>query len=248
MRSARSVSLAAMTFTVGVSVGSAHADEAGAKALAQVEAAMNKAATNYFEYEATTQEQTNPAKVSRLSVWMKGEKRLTEFTAPADLKGTKLLILSPTETYVYLPAFGKVRRIANNANEPGVMGLAFGANDLATQKYSGRYTAAQVSSSDKEIKIALTPQAGQTAPYAKIQMTIARDRNLPTEITYFGSDGKLTRTETRSDYTCTSGVCTPGTLQMVDHGKNQTTKLVRKQWKVNEPIGDDVLSKRSLER
>lgn len=248
MRFSRFVPIAALTLTAFVPHGSARADAAAEKALAEVETALTKAKTHYFEYESTTQEQTNPAKSAKFSVWMKGEKRLTEFTAPADLKGTKILVLSPTETYVYLPSFGKVRRIASSANDQGMMGLAFGMDDLAAHKYSGNFTATQDASSDKEIKLSLTVLAGKKPPYAKLQMTIARDKNLPTEITYYGSDGKLLRTEMRAGYTCTSGICTPGTLQMIDHGKSLTTKLLRKQWKVNEPIADDVFSKRALEK
>ena len=54
----------------------------------------------------------NPIRLA-LIVKLKAEKRLTEFTAPADMKGTKVLVLSPTQMYVYLPAFGKVRAMTD---------------------------------------------------------------------------------------------------------------------------------------
>lgn len=248
MRLSQFLTIAAMTFAVGLSHTPAHADDAGSKALTATETAMNKAKSHYFEYEATTQETGKAEKKVGLNVWIKAEKRLTEFTAPADLKGTKALILSPTEMYVYLPAFGKVRRIASHTSDQSAFGMAYSQAELATQKYSGEYTANQDSSTDKEVKITLTPQAGKTTAYSKIQMTIAKDNNVPTEIKYYNSEGKHVKTETRSGYTCEQSICTPGTLKMVDHTKNLTTTMVRKKWKVNETINDDVFSKRNLEK
>ena len=248
MRFSHFLAIAATTLALGLSQAPAHADDAGDKSLTAAETAMNKAKSHYFEYEATTTEAGKADKKVGLNVWIKAEKRLTEFTSPADLKGTKVLILSPTEMYVYLPAFGKVRRIASHTSDQSAFGMAFSQGDLATQKYSGQYSAAQTSSSDKEVKLTLTPKSGQTTDYGKIEMTVAKDNNVPTEIKYYNSEGKLTKTETRTGYTCESSVCTPGTLKMVDHTKNLTTTLVRKKWKVNDTISDETFSKRNLEK
>src|SRR5689334_6744260 len=136
MRFSHFATIAAISFTIGLSHGAAYADDAGDKALAKVETAMNSATSHYFEYEAVTTEAGKADKKVGLNVWMKGEKRYTEFTAPADLKGTKVLILSPTEMYVYLPSFGKVRRIASHTNDQSTFGITFSQDDLATQKYS----------------------------------------------------------------------------------------------------------------
>ncbi len=247
MRFSHFLTIAATTLALGLSVP-AFADDAGDKSLTAAETSMNKAKTLYFEYEAKTTEAGKADKVVGLNVWIKGEKRKTEFTNPADLKGTKVLILSPTEMYVYLPAFGKVRRIASHTSDQSAFGMAFTQDQLATQKYSGQYSSAQTSSSDKEVKITLTPKSGQTTTYGKIEMTIAKDHNVPSEIKYYNSESKLVATETRTGYTCDSDVCTPGVLKMVDHTKNLTTTMTRKKVKVNEAIADDVFSKRSLEK
>lgn len=248
MRFSPFLSVLATTLALGLSQAPALADAAGDKALAATEAAMNKAKSNYFEYEAKTSEAGKAEKTVGLNVWMKGDKRLTEFTSPADLKGTKVLILSPTEMYVYLPAFGKVRRIASHTNDQSAFGMAFSGGDLATQRYSDKYDAVVSSSTDKEVKITLTPKAGQKPDYAKLELTLDKAKNVPTEIKYFNSEGKHVKTETRSGYTCEQDICTPGVLKMVDHTKNLTTTMTRKKWKVNDSIGDDKFSKRNLEK
>lgn len=248
MRFSHFVSIAATTLALGLAHTPALADDAGDKALVAAETAMNKAKSHYFEYDATTAETGKSEKKVGLNVWIKGEKRLTEFTAPADLKGTKVLILSPTEMYVYLPAFGKVRRIASHTSDQSAFGMAFSQDDLATQKYSGKYSAVVTSTSDKETKLTLTPKAGQTTPYSKLEVILDKSKNLPSEIKYYNAEGKHVKTETRSGYTCESDVCTPATLKMVDHTKNLTTTITRKKWKLNESINDDTFSKRNLEK
>lgn len=237
------VSILATTLALGLTHAPALADDAGDKALTAAETEMNKAKSHYFEYEAKTAEAGKAEKTVGLKVWIKGAKRLTEFTAPADLKGTKVLILSPTEMYVYLPSFGKVRRIASHTSDQSAFGMAFSQDDLANQKYSDKYTA--TASGDK---ITLTPKSGQTTPYGKIEMTLDKSKNVPTEIKYYNTEGKHVKTETRSGYTTESGVTTPTTLKMVDHTKNLTTTMTRKKWKVNESINDDLFSKRNLEK
>lgn len=247
MRFLHPASIAAALSLLNLSSGAAHADAAGDKALAAVDAALNRADSHYFEYEASNQEAGKPEKMAGVNVYIKGAKRHVELTSPADLKGTKVLVLSPSEMYVYLPAFGKVRRIASHTTDQGMFGMAFSQDDLALQQYSAQYTATQ--SGDK---LTLVPRSGQTTPYGKIELVVLKDKGLPGEIRYYGADGKLVKTETRTDYSCGSGaqqgVCSPGKLKMVDHTKNLTTTMTRKVWKVNIAISDDQFSKRNLEK
>ena len=65
---------------------------------------------------------------------MKGEKRLTEFTDPPEMKGMRILILSPTRMYIYLPAYKKVRRVASHVSAQGLLGPAFASDDLAVEE------------------------------------------------------------------------------------------------------------------
>src|SRR5437868_5994249 len=76
----------------------ARADAAGDAVLAQMDAAANKAKTLVFDYEIVNKEAADKAeRTMAMNVKRKGEKRLTEFSSPADMKGTKVLVLSPTQ-------------------------------------------------------------------------------------------------------------------------------------------------------
>ncbi len=240
------LTMVAATVAALAPLGTARADAAGDKVVAALDAAMNRAQTLRFEYDIVNQEPGKGERTMAMKVALKGEKRLSEFSSPADMKGTKVLILSATQMYVYLPAFGKVRRIASHTKDQGFLGLAFSQDDMATTAYGSLYQGAMGPETPDSQKLVLTPKAGSDAPYAKIEIAISKDKGLPTELKYFNTDGTNVKTETRTGYTCESNVCTPGELKMTDNVKGNWTKLVRKSWKVNETISDDVFSQRNL--
>ena len=83
----------------------AWADAAGDAAVAAMDAAVNRAVTLVFDYQVDNQEPDKPLRVLAVKLQTNGASKLYEFTAPPDIKGTKVLTLSPTQMYVYLPAF-----------------------------------------------------------------------------------------------------------------------------------------------
>jgi hypothetical protein len=236
--------IVATIFFVAPSV-SARADNAGDRLLAEMDTALNRATTLTLEYEVVNREPGKEERKLAMSVRLKGEKRLTEFSAPADMKGTKVLILSPTQIWVFLPAFGKVRRFASHVGG-GFLGLAFSADDMATTSYSADYSGQIASETATERRLIATPKASQGSMYSKIEFLVSRNQNLPLEIKYFNAAGANDRTETRTRYTCEGNVCNPGELKMTDNITGHWTKLIRSSWKVNETIADDVFSKSSL--
>lgn len=224
----------------------ARADGAGDAVLAQVDAAMNRYKTLILDYEITNKEAGKDEKTMGMSVKLKGEKRYSEFSSPADMKGTKVLVLSPTQMYVYLPAFGKVRRIASHTKDAGFLGMTFSQDDMATTAYSPLYTAAIASEDAGSWKLSLTPKPGQDTPYAKIEITVAKDKKVPSELKYFNAEGKNIKTEARGAYACEGDICVPGELKMTDNTKGAWTKFTTKGRKINAEISDDVFSQRNL--
>jgi outer membrane lipoprotein-sorting protein len=231
----------ALSLAALMSAAPAGADPDGDKAVAAMDAVINRARTLIFDYEIINKEAGKDERTLGMTVKVKGEKRYTEFSAPADMKGTKVLILSSTQMYVYLPAFGKVRRIASHTKDQGFLGLSFSQDDMATTSYGALYTGTLGGDT-----LTLTPKPGVDAPYAKIEITINKDKGTISQLKYFNGDGTNVKTETRSNYSCDGDVCTPGELKMVDNTKGNWTKLVAKSRKVNEEISDDVFSQRNL--
>jgi outer membrane lipoprotein-sorting protein len=243
-----SLSIIAASVAVAVIAPAAHADEAGNKALAAVDAATNRAKTQLMEMDATVKSTDKADRKLALAVSLKGDKRLTEFLAPSDVKGTKVLVLSPTQMYIYLPAYKKVRRVASHVTDQGFMGMTFSQDDFSLSRYSPQYGATIAKDDGKTVKLTLTPKADQKPPYAKIEMTVEKARSLPLEIKYFNDAGTHLKTETRTSYSCEGDVCAPVELKMVDHTKGGlSTTMVRKSWKVNTDIPDSKFTQRALE-
>jgi hypothetical protein len=224
------------------------ADEKGDKALAAVDGAIFKAKTQHLVYEGTIKVPEKPDRTLKLAVWMKNEWRLSEFLAPADVKGTKVLILSPTQMYVYLPAYKKVRRIASHVTDQSFMGMHFTQDDMSITSYAKMFSATISKDDGKLVTLALTAKKDANAPYPKLEMVIEKARSLPTEVRYFNDSGTKLKTETRTNYTCEKEFCSSVEVKMVDHTKGgASTTLVRKEWKVNPDLPDSKFSKRALE-
>ena len=169
------------------------ADDAGNKALAVVDEAQSRAKTHHFVYDVAVKSPDKPDRSIQLDVKLKGTKRLTEFLKPADVKGTKVLILSPTQMYIFLPAFGKVRRIASHTTEQGFMGMTYTQDDLLLTTYGDFYTATVASDDGKTEKLVLTQKADSGAPYAKIELQIDDSNHLMTQADYYNDSGTTRR-------------------------------------------------------
>jgi hypothetical protein len=226
----------------------ARADAAGDSVLAKVDAAQAKAKAHYFEYDIVAQDPGKPERKLGMIARHKGEKRLFEFVATADVKGTKVLVLSPSQMYVYLPAFNKVRRIASHISDQGFFGLTYTADDLSRSGYSATHTAKITSETPGDWKLTATPKEGQSSSYAKMELVVTKSTSVITEARYFNASGVHVKTETRTGYTCEGDVCAPSESKMIDHANGgKSTRMIRKQWKLNEPIPDELFTKKSLE-
>ena len=159
-RVAPSIAGAAVLAVAGCHGAHALADPAGDQILAHFDKAMNRARTLDFEYEVVNKEPNKDERSMSIEVKLKGEKRLTQFQT-GEIKGTKVLVLSPTQMYVYLPAFGKVRRIASHSKDQGFLGMTFSQDDMALTAYGPQYTASKLSENAAAVTLSLTPKPGQ---------------------------------------------------------------------------------------
>lgn len=224
-----------------------HAD--GEELLKKMDAAIGAASDEYFDYEMVDSEPGREERKLGLEVYLKGERKLSAFTAPADVRGTKVLIVSPTQMYVYMPVYKKVRRIASHVTEQGFLGTTYSNDDLSLTTYGDKYTGKYVGETDTEYKIELAPRGDTKVAYPRVQITMSKDRYFPLEIVYFNQEGTRLKTETRSEYSCEGSICSPGRLKMVDnttHG--HATSLIRKRWKVNSGLSERLFSVRDLQR
>lgn len=230
----------------------AHAGS-GDALLTEVDAALIRATDTASTMTAHTEVPGSKAKDIQFSLLVKGEKRFVSFEAPADMKGTRVLVASPTQMFVWLPAYNKVRRVASHVKSQGFMGTMFSDADMSTSQFTVFYAAETLSEDDKSAVLKLTPKDGVKAAYAALEFTVDKARMLPTTIKYFDDKGQHVKTETRTDYVCgdtpKGEYCTPGVFKMVDHTRNDAyTTLTQTDVKINSGVDDAVFSQRTLQR
>lgn len=217
--------------------------------LAETDAAMNRAKDLTIQW--TVADMAPGGKAPRalgFQVRVKGPKSLTSFDAPADLKGTRVLVLARDQMWVWLPSYGKVRRIASHVTEQGFMGTSYSHADMNGSRFGDAYTAASMTETGDAWVVQLDAKPDAHAPYPQIEMTVAKSNHLPTRIAYQTAEGKTIKVETRSDYACQAAVCLPGVMRMEDLTRpGAWTELRRATWVADTGLSDDVFSVRTLQ-
>jgi len=221
----------------------------GDKVLKRMEAVFTKAEDEKFSYDMVVGDINGETRRVSLKLAIKGEKRKIEFVGPGDVKGTRILVQSRDKMWVYLPAYKKIRRIANHAKNQTLYGADYSFDDLATVRYSRIYKAKILKDDSEKWVVECTLKKGAQSPYPRIVMTISKKLVQPTQLLFFNKAGKNIRTETRSNYSCQVDHCTPMTTKMVDHTRNDHwTRVERKGWSINNNLSSRDFSLRSLQR
>ena len=222
----------------------------GPSILNAMDDAANKASDQFIEYQLINQEpgKKEPRQMA-FSVHLRGGKVLTEFKAPADLKDTRVLVLSRTQMYIYLPAYRKVRRIASHVTQQGFMGTTYSHSDMSAGRFGDVYQAKLLQETEESWSLELTAKPDSKAPYARALLDVRKKDHLPSRLAYYDEKGTHLKTETRSDYKCDGAVCIPTVMRMEDHQrKGAWTELRMKDWKIDTAFSDDIFSVRNLQR
>lgn len=129
---------------------------------------------------------------------MSDDKQIMWFLQPANVKGSSFLHLSyddrDDDMWIYLPAFGKVRRIASHAKKGSFMSSDFTFEDMGDRKLKD-YTYRLLK--DEEIHgqscwvIKSTPQEGVATDYSRIVSWIWKDDYLPIKEEFYDKKRNL---------------------------------------------------------
>ncbi len=221
----------------------------GDAVLAKVDEALNRAKDTSSRMSAETVIPGQAPLKMEFTLETKGPKRMVEFQAPGDMKGTRVLVLDRRQMYVYLPAYNKVRRVASHVQSQGFMGTMFADADMSTTRFGEAWQAELKAETDAAWTLALTPKPGEETAYARLEIEVAKANSLPSTIRYYDAKGTHLKTEVRSEYFCQGDVCQPGHFKMTDHTrKDAYTVLIQKMEKLNAGLPDDRFSQRALQQ
>ena len=184
-----------------------------------------------------------------------GDKSLSIFDQPADVKGTAFLTwshgLKPDQQWIYLPALKRVKRIASRNKSGPFMGSEFAYEDLSSQeveKYHYKYIKDDVIDGHKTWVIERYP-AYKHSGYTKIVTWIDQDRYVALKIVFYDRKGALLKTLTFGDYKQYLGkYWRPTSMHMVNHQNGKATDLYFMNYRFQTGLSSKDFRKNALKR
>ena len=135
-----------------------------------------------------------------------GDKGLTIFDAPRDIKGTGFLsythAIDADEQWLFLPALTRVKRIASNNKSGPFIGSQFSYEDISSfevEKFSYTYLRDEDVDGRPTFVIENTPKYKYSG-YTRLITWIDQERYVPVKIAYYDRKNKLFKTQTFNDY------------------------------------------------
>lgn len=161
------------------------------------------------------------------------EKTMMWFLNPADVKGSSFLKIShddrDDDMWIYLPALGKVRRIASSATNGSFMGSDFTYEDMGDRKlkdYTYKLLKTESYSGKECSVIECTPKSGVSTDYSKIISWIWKDGDYFTmKEEFYNKKGTLKKIKT-ADVVKIKTYWVPKKYTMNDLSVNHKTELV----------------------
>jgi len=191
----------------------------------------------------------------KVSTIREGDKKmLMWFLSPADEKGVSFLRKSyedrDDDMWIFLPAFGKVRRIASHAKKGNFMGTDFTYEDMGERKIKN-YTykiLKEEKINDKEYWVLeWVPQKDVDTDYSKIVSWVWKENYSPIIEEFYDKTGekkkiKIMDVEKREKYWL------PVKMVMEDIKANHKTEMYFEDIKVDEKVEDSVFTTNYMQR
>lgn len=145
-------------------------------------------------------------RVSLLEVEGDGDKTLTVFDEPRDIKNTAFLsyshALQPDDQWIYMPALKRTKRISS-ANKSGpFMGSEIAYEDISSfevEKYDYSYVKDEIVDGVDCFVVELIPKYEHSG-YTRIRYWVDKDRYIPIKIDYYDRANQFLKTQTFLDY------------------------------------------------
>lgn len=179
------------------------------------------------------QESIRHLRTYTLEVHDDGDKSLTVFNSPRDVKGTALLSYThaerPDDQWLYLPVLKRIKRIAA-ANQSGpFMGSEFAYEDLTSQeieKYNYNWLRDEMLDGRETFLVERFP-AYKLSGYSRQVMWVDKTIYQPIKVEYYDRKGASLKTLTFYDYRkFLDRYWRPNSAEMVNHQTGKSTKLV----------------------
>ncbi|MDP5137107.1 outer membrane lipoprotein-sorting protein [Rheinheimera baltica] len=239
MRNYLSTSLLLLSLVSAVNCATLLADEAKGLAIAQERKNRDagwgdsESLTSMILRSAGGDESRREMRTAALEVQGDGDKGLTLFDEPRDVRGTAFLNHAhPTaedDQWLYLPALKRVKRIASRNKSGPFMGSEFAYEDLSSfelAKYRFNYLRDEPCGDGQCFVIEQTP-ADEYSGYSKTVAWLDKTHYQPIKVTYYDRKNSLLKTLSLEDYKLyLEKYWRPHKLTMENHQTGKSTDLL----------------------
>ncbi len=200
-------------------------------------------------------ESTREIKTRNLEVIGDGDKSLSLFETPRDVKGTAFLSFShktgPDDQWLYLPALKRVKRISSSNKSGSFMGSEFAYEDIASnevEKYTYRYlkdeACAELTCFVYERR-PTDPNSGYTRQVVWMDQAEYRIQ----KIVFYDRKDALMKSLEYKDYRQYLGkFWRANEMEMINHQTGKSTRLKWKNYKFKTGLTDKDFNKNALKR
>ncbi|WP_220720567.1 outer membrane lipoprotein-sorting protein [Agarivorans litoreus] len=215
----------------------------------------SKADTEMVLYNAQGDKSTRSIRIQSLEVEGDGDKALSVFDHPADVKGTAFLsfshALEPDEQWLYLPALKRVKRIGSRNKSGPYMGSEFAFEDLSSfevEKYTYTYLRDETIAGFDSYVIENVP-VDKYSGYTKQITWMDKEAYRVHKVEFYDRKGQLLKTLTMSDYQVYADKhWRPSKMLMVNHQTDKKTEMFWNNYQFKTGVKESDFNKSKLKR
>ena len=202
------------------------------------------------------QESAREMRVRTLEVNGDGDKSLSIFDTPRDIKGTAFLNFThqtgDDDQWLYLPALKRVKRISSRNKSGSFMGSEFAYEDIGSQEVQ-KYTYKWIRDAtlgDKEcFVVEFYPVDSKNSGYTRMVNWIDKEEYRTWKVQYYDRKGSLLKTLIMSDYRVyLDRYWKAHDMSMINHQNGKSTTLTWSEYNFQTGLTDSDFSKNSLAR
>ena len=184
-----------------------------------------------------------------------GDKSLTIFDRPRDIKGTALLSFThkegPDDQWLYLPALKRVKRIASDNKSGPFMGSEFAYEDITSQeveKYTYKFLKDDTLDGMDVFVFERYP-VDRKSGYTRQIIWMDKENYKERKIEYYDRKNALLKTLVFADYNLyRDKFYRAHDMHMVNHQTGKSTRLLQSNYNFDVELSDRDFDKNSLKR
>jgi outer membrane lipoprotein-sorting protein len=201
------------------------------------------------------QESTREIRSKTLEVDGDGDKSMTIFDEPADVKGTALLSFThkegPDDQWLYLPALKRVKRIASDNKSGPFMGSEFAYEDISSQEVE-KYTYMFLRDDTldgMEVFVFERYPVDTKSGYTRQIVWLDKEHYKERKIEFYDRKNSLLKTLLLTDYhQYLDQYWRAHDMHMENHQTGKSTRLLQSNYQYRTGLSDRDFDKNSLKR